>query len=360
MVQNRSSIWKENPSKRGAAYLLAITALLVGLVLALTLLEAANAYFLGEANRKGIREARYMAEAGVDYSVWQLNEKYATIPYSANIALSSGSFAVTAASDNARDPGTVLITSIGAANGCTYTAKRVIMDNKMMPFDFGLYVDTGGTDLKISQPIISTLASPGMYVHGKMNFDHSDDSVTTGAYALSNIVVKGGATVAPTYPNFRDVNMPSVNLAKYESIANQVYTVNKTFNSLSYATPTVILVYGMVAINACTYSGQITIVSNDVIQLNDSVLPASDSDFLVLISTKKIQCMASVAQAHAIMYVQNTSNTGEMSIDTGGSFNQVGSISCNKLTLNTGKYNLNLDPLWNRAIATQMHMPGTF
>jgi len=357
-VRNRPSIKRNRSHERGAAYLLAITALMVGSVLALALLEAANGYFLAESSRKGVREARYMAEAGVDYTAWQLGENMVSVPYEANITLSTGSFSVTATDDSARDPGTVLITSIGYANGSTHTAKRVVRGR--MPFDYGLYVSTGGGELKITKPIISTLAEPGVYSRYRVVFDHASTYVTTGAYSTETIEARVGATLSPSYPGFRGVAMPPVDLTKYSAIADEVYTVNKTFSSLSYSTPTVILVYGTVAINACTYSGRITIVSDDTIQLKGPVLPASDSDFLALISTKKVETMAAVAQAHAIIYAWNAGNTGEAKIGIGGAFNQVGSISCNRLTVNSGACTLDRDPHWNRTVAIEMRMPGTF
>ena len=112
--------------ERGAAYVLALVAMLTGLTLSLALLSSANGHFLGEASRKSKDAARYLAEAGIDYVAWQLDVGGVFLPYEAVVDLDSGSFHVLAVDDSARDAGTAYVECTGTAGGCTYTIKKVI------------------------------------------------------------------------------------------------------------------------------------------------------------------------------------------------------------------------------------------
>lgn len=120
----------------GAAYILALTTMIVGVTFALTMLQASGSYFLTERSRGTKGQAAALAEAGVAYAYIQVNKHYQTLPYTwPTVHRSSGSFTVSAA--DIAGSATMLITSTGTANGRSYTIKRVtkgaqldkIMDN---------------------------------------------------------------------------------------------------------------------------------------------------------------------------------------------------------------------------------------
>ncbi len=120
----------------GAAYVLALTTLVVGVTFALAMLQASGSYFLSERSRSTKQQAMDLAEAGVDYAYVQINKRGQATPYTSPVVnLASGSFQVSAA--DLPGGATVLITSTGTVNGTSYTVRRVtkgarldkIMDN---------------------------------------------------------------------------------------------------------------------------------------------------------------------------------------------------------------------------------------
>lgn len=123
-------------NRSGAAYILALTTLVVGVTFSLAMLQASGSYFLTERSQGYKQMAMDMAEAGIDYAFLQVNKHNQSVPYDfPTVTLASGSFHVSVA-DNASD-GTMLITSTGTVKGATYTVRRVtkgalldkIMDN---------------------------------------------------------------------------------------------------------------------------------------------------------------------------------------------------------------------------------------
>lgn len=121
---------KRSFSRSGAAYVVALVTMLVAMTLSYALLSGSMGQFLFESTRCQKQAAGNLAEAGIDYAYWQVLNMKQALPFSADITLSSGSFHVEAVDDSARQPGAVLITSTGSAEGSSRTAKRVI-DNSI-------------------------------------------------------------------------------------------------------------------------------------------------------------------------------------------------------------------------------------
>ncbi|MCX8052713.1 MAG: hypothetical protein N3B12_02810, partial [Armatimonadetes bacterium] len=113
--------------QRGAAYLLAVTTLMVGVAFALAMLRATSGCFIAENSRHAKRAAANLAEAGLDYAYWQIQYKGVHLPYSATVPLTTGSFQVTAVDDGSRDSSTVLITSTGIVGRDKHQCRRVVL-----------------------------------------------------------------------------------------------------------------------------------------------------------------------------------------------------------------------------------------
>lgn len=346
----------------GAAYIYALVGLTVGIICALALLFASSTVFLAALSRDNVLAARYAAESGIERMFFLYTTKSVTqVPYTQTWNFSNSSCTVSVQNDSARDPGTILIASIGTANGHTYTCKR-IMKIAREPFEYALYTGKGQSEVKLSKGIISTVKSPGVYIYAsKAGFDNSSTNITTGAYTNgATIVVKSGATVTPQETNQPVVSMDTINLASYATFANYVYYTGQTFTSLNFTSPTVIVVYGTVTIKPCVYSGKITIVSNNDINVDGNVTAARESDFLALVSSKKVVIKNAVTETNLIIYTHNTGFSG--TCDIGDKLaNQVGSIACNVLTLGSSTtYRFEGNPNWNYSVAAEMKMPGTF
>lgn len=121
-----------NPSKRfvlkgnrsGAAYILALTTLVVGVTFALAMLQSSGSYFLTERSQGWKQMAAEMAEAGVDYAFTQVNRHGQSVPFTfPRVNLASGSFLVTVS--DIPGTATMLITSTGTVGNTSYTMRRV-------------------------------------------------------------------------------------------------------------------------------------------------------------------------------------------------------------------------------------------
>lgn len=116
----------DSRSERGAAYVLALVAMTTGLTLALALLTSSNGMYLAESSRTDKDIARYLAESGSEYASWKAGISGVSMPYTATVAMTGGTFTVTIVDDGSRELGAGLVTSTGTAGDCTYTIKRVI------------------------------------------------------------------------------------------------------------------------------------------------------------------------------------------------------------------------------------------
>ena len=95
--------------KTGAAYVLALVTLLVGMTLALAMIRSSSSSFYAENSRYRKRAALNIAEAGADCAYWQVHWNNQRLPYSADVSLGSGSFHVDATDDGSRQLSTMKI-----------------------------------------------------------------------------------------------------------------------------------------------------------------------------------------------------------------------------------------------------------
>lgn len=111
-------------SRSGAAYVLALTTLVVGITFALAMLQSSGSYFLTERSQGCKQMAADMAEAGIDYAFLQVNKHGTSVPYDfPTVSLASGSFHVSVS--DIPGTATMLITSTGMVKGSSYTMCRV-------------------------------------------------------------------------------------------------------------------------------------------------------------------------------------------------------------------------------------------
>lgn len=339
--------------EHGAAYLLAITTLVVGLILALALLRSSNAGFLSESGRADVGRAKYTAEAGVDYAAWQVLDQHVDIPYTADVTLTGKSFHVTAADDTARDPDTVLITSVGTASGNSYTSKRVV-ECAPLPYD---YAWCQSTSLSSSQAMVITSAKHGLRVNGNINLSNSGNNITTGALASGTITASG--TVTPRYPSGPSLTFPTIDNTYYRSIANVVYNSDHTFNEgqLAFAQPTLIYVSGEATLQCSSYTGMVTIVASGSIRPSVTITASNQNSYLALISATGIDIITkNVDQLQAILYTHNSNKTGNVHWRDDIQF--IGAVCTDTTTISGSPLIFGNDPRITHSILTQMHLPG--
>jgi len=354
-LTNRGSVsYPERPGERGAAYVLALTALVVGLTLALALLRASNANYLREASRLHVGKAKYIAEAGVEFEAWQLIRNHCPVPHTADIALAGGSFHATAVDDSAREPGCVLVTSVGTAGGSSYTAKRVIRVSGMqtLPYDYAWCQDN---NLSSGDAITITSATRGMAVNGTVSLSSSSNNITTGVWAQHSITASG--TVTPRFPNSSRVVFSGINYAYYESIATRVCTGSTTFTNadLTSAQPQVILVNGDLILDCTTYTGMFTVVAAGTVSIKHPIAPADQDSFLAVLTNVSIDIDSSASSVAAILYAHRSSSSATIQMHAAASF--TGSVDAD-ITALGGSTTFASDPRLTRYVHIEMQLPG--
>ena len=334
-------------SRSGAAYILALTTLLVGTTLALAMLRAGGSYFIGEDTRQKKQAAVNMAEAGIDYAFWQVHYNAKLLPYSADVTLNNGSFHVDITDDGNRERSTMLITSKGTSRGYSYTIKRVTLGP--LPYHYAMCENRSIFE---SDSIISTGTSGGIRANGQISMDSFFNNVTTGGWATTTITNNG--TLSPKYPNSPPIAYPSIDYNYYDSIANYEYYWDTTFTSLNCPDGTVIYVNGRVFIRG-TYTGACTIVATGDINVYNTLIPTNTDSHLALITNRRIIVDPAATPVKAILYCHNSGNTGQISLD--GTKSVTGSVAADDITTDHA-VTLYRNSKFNLAIMKLLHLPG--
>ncbi len=294
-------------SRRGAAYLLAVTTLLVGVVLALAMLRATAGYFRAENTRQSKRAAANLAEAGIDYAYWQIHYNNAHLPYSATVSLATGAFQVSATDDGARDASAVLITSTGTVGRDSHTTRRVVLGP--LPYHYARCENSSISD---GDTITSTGPGRGLRANGSITLSSQNNNITTGAWATSTIGAWG--TVTPRYTNCPSVRFPDIDYAYYGSIATYSYPGDATYTSLSFPGQTVVIVVGRDAYVKGTCSGIVTIVAARDAKINGNLVAADASSCVAVIASRTITIEAAAATVEGIFYCHNSTLTGKVEV----------------------------------------------
>lgn len=291
----------------GAAYVLALTTLLVGMTLALAMMRAGSAYFTAEELRDDKRTAMNLAEAGLDYGFWQCHYNGQRLPYSADVALTTGSFHVDVADDGNRDPSTMLITSTGTAGPHKYTMKRVTLG--MLPYH---YAWCENREINEHDRLIGTGSMGGMRANGRIHVDDWFSNITTGGWAQT--VFDGVGTINPKYTNCPPIAFPTIDYNYYSSIATVVYSGDRIFTSLnSPGTRQVILVNGKVQIKG-VYNGTFTIAATGDISVNGALVSANLDSYLALVTERNLRIESGVTSAEGVFYAHKADNNAKVEI----------------------------------------------
>ena len=333
--------------RRGAAYLLAITTLLVGMVLALAMLRATSGYFIAENSRQKKRAAANLAEAGIDYAFWQLHYNGQRPPYSADVTLATGAFHVEASDDGSRDASTLLITSTGTSGGRSYTLRRAELG--MLPYHYGWCENRSHMT---GSAVLSSGTMGGIRINGAITLNSASNNVTTGVWAATTINYSG--TVTPRYPSSSPVRFPDIDFGYYASIADHTYWGDQGFTNLDHPATGMIVVNGKVNISGW-YRGVITIVATDNISVTGSLWPADQSSCLALITNRDISVEVAANSVEAVLYAHDSSGVGDVFIK--GATTLIGSAAADDFA-NNSTVNLVRDTRLNLSVMRSLRLPG--
>ena len=335
----------------GAVYVLAVVTLLVGTVLVLALMRSSVSHFLNQSSLDDKVAARNMAWAGVDYGYWQVAHQSQGVPYSANVALNTGSFQTSVVDDGARAPGTIRITSTGTVGACQETVIRVMeadTESIALPYEYA-WCENG--PVSSNDSIISSVGQ-GMRANGDVSLTSTGNLITNGVWSTATITTRG--SVSPQYPNSLAVTFPTIDYAYYDSIATRIYSGNTSITTLDYPAGAVIVVHGNLSIRG-TYNGLCTVVATGTIATTGDLRKANGSSYLALITSQKITITQN-SMMEGIAYCHDATGSGVLDMKqhvvTSGSLAADDISQRQTLTANG-------DPGLTRDIMTQLHLPGT-
>lgn len=330
--------------------MLALVTLLIGSVLALAMLRAGNSYYLAESSRSKKRAAQNLAQAGVEYAYWQVHYRPQSLPYTADVTLSTGSFHVEATDDGSRDPSTMLITSVGTCGGHSATVKRVTLG--LLPYHYA-WCENGKVD--ISQEADCLSQGRAMRANDEIKLSSVFNNINQGVWSTKTISAAG--YVWPQYPNSPPIAFPDIDYGYYSSIAAVTYVGDQNINTLSYASDTVVYVNGNVTLNLSTgkYRGVVTLVATGNIAVKGNLTYQDVNSYLALVTQKTITLQNTATSVVAALYAHKPDKTGRVNIQ--GLTTVVGTISADKVDT-SAPVNFRRDSGLTLDIMRRLRLPG--
>lgn len=335
---------------RGAAYVLALVTMLVGSVLALAMLQAGNSYFLAENSKTKKQAAIDIAQAGADYAYWAVHYQGQSLPYTADVTTSGGTFHVVATDDGARDPSTMLITSTGTVAGHSYTLRRVTLG--LLPYH---YAWCENVSIGNAYPVSSTSYDRGFRTNAAAVMFSPANNVSSGIWAVGSIVTQG--SVWPQHPSGPPISFPSIDYSYYASIANTFYSSDVTFTSLITPGSAVLYVNGNATLYLTSgkYKGCFTIVATGNISVRTNASACDAASDLALITDKTITIQTSATYFQGLVYAHRNDLMGKVQIQ--GMQSIVGSICGDDITTDH-PVDIHRDSTFNLDTMRRLHLPG--
>lgn len=335
--------------RRGAAYILAITTLLVGVTFALTMLRMGGANFFAEDSRQKKQAAESLAEAGIEYAFWQVHYNGKALPYSATVNLDTGSFQVEAVDDGNRDTSTMLVTSTGKCGGKEKTVKQVVLG--LLPYHYAYCENRNADD---GDQLISNNYYRGMRANGTAKLDNWFNNITTGLW-VSGATITYRGTVTPQYVNCPPIMFPDIDYSYYNSIATHKYWGDTWFTGFSPAAGSAVVYVSGRAYVQGTYRGYCTVMATGDIKVQANLRPYDSNSFLALITIAHIDVEAAAWDCQAVMYAHKPGGGGEVEAKGTTYITGVWASDDNKTTSTTY---FERDPRINLDVMKRLRLPG--
>lgn len=335
--------------RRGAAYILAITTLLVGVTFALAMLRSGGANFTAEDSRQKKRAAENLAEAGIEYAFWQIHYNNKALPYSATMNLDTGSFTVEAVDDGNRDQSTMLITSTGTCGGRSHTSKRVVLG--LLPYHYGYCENRNADD---GDQLVSTGPFRGMRANGTSKLDSYYNNITTGIW-VSGTTISAKGTATPQYVNCPPILFPDIDYNYYNSIATHKFWGDTWFSGFYPAAGSAVVYVSGKAYVQGTYRGYCTVVATGDIKVQGNLRPYDSNSFMALITIGHIDVETAAWDCQAVMYAHKPGGGGEVEAKGTTYITGVWASDDNKTTTTTY---FERDPRINLDVMRRLRLPG--
>lgn len=282
-TRHRMRACKPKRAQQGFALLSAVVFLVVLLATGATMIQHGMQDMYEASRAKKETRAFQLAEAGVDYAAWQLYNNPSTIlPASwTRTDMGDGTFTVTAeAHDDCADA--IVLTSIGDSQGWEAEVKVVGQflqaggGGQNAVFDHALFSDA---DLTLSG---NFNVEGDVHANGKATLK-GNPSVDGDVTAVGSINVKGNPDVSGDVTGgVAQVEMPTVDLEYYHSIATDIYSDGHTFSG-NTSLSGVVYVEGDAHING-NFSGTGVIVVEEDVHINGNATVEAEGDEFAIVS----------------------------------------------------------------------------
>ena len=335
--------------RQGAAFLLAMVALVALLILGSSLIYSAVRNLNIADKDKKSNQALSLAESGVDMALVKLYEGYddieailaSTGTYSSSFTNSTGSCSYTVTAPYQGITNTVLVDSRSQTRTGRQSRVRVIanyLQDVGRVFRGAIFSDSPLT-LNGAGSIFPDQDGEGgsLYASGDITFNgtsftmpSSGEIYTTGT---TNWVPDG---VSPThvFEHIASIPMPIIDLDWYRTHATTILSGNTTFRSSDLSGLSgIIYVNGDVRISG-TYSGKAVIVATGSITVTGNVNAQNiETDALVLMSPRSVK-ISGTPRVDGLVYSHNV--TGDAGVTASGNSEVYGAIVADVVTTNGG------------------------
>ncbi len=355
---------KKDRSEKGAAFIIAMVALTVLLILGTAFMGEAVNNLASATKQVRSYQAMDLAEAGVDMGLVKLYENYdgilATLAsagrYESSFGAGGGTVNYTVLANYQGIPDLMLVDSTGTTRTLQHARVRagayyVNQDAVDRVFRGAIFCDSplplngGGSVLADSNG-----EGGNIYANGDITFNGTSFTMSDNGHLYTTGTVNWtppGVDPADVYQNIAPLPMPVIDLEYYRSIATQTYTMhghhpmvfsNSNLDNLSG----VVFVDGDVNITG-TYSGKAVIVATGSISVTGAVKASqSGTDTLVLLSPKYIQ-VAGGCQVEGLIYSHSV--VGEGTVGVSGTVDIVGAVVADAVATD-GAMNITYANVW--------------
>lgn len=340
--------------RRGAAYVIALVALVTGLTLALAALRLTTNASMAESRRQSSSTAAQIAEAGLDYGLWLT--KWGSVsqrPYTATTSVGAATFTVTIADNSAALSGTDLITSAATVNGVTRTDLRVVKkEGDPSPFRYAFALNKTTT---ISRATRSD-ADAAMFVNGSVTFNNSSISMAGPISATGTITRQAGTLSGTLTSGVASFTWPTIDLSYYQAHATTYYSSSKTLYGLTFPYDGAIIYCNGTLTIKNTISGKGTCVASGYVVLDGAT--QQTGSVIACLSPSRVELKNSTSAVNGILYAHNSGSTATLVASC--STTLTGSVAADNLSLSYGPRFRWDSSVFTDSTYTLLQLPGFY
>lgn len=325
----------------GSAYLIALVAMCVALVLGLALMRAADGLELFTHHKMVDVRLAQLAQAGLEYGYWLYAYKGQLLPVSATYTMSTGSLKVDVVDSDGDLDGSFKVTATATVGNAKKTVRKVFEDKGPgYGFDRTLWsFALAANEDPVSDALLRL--GTGLASDGDAMFN-SSLTLTNASTTLKGQVFAVGAVSAPApvAPGTQSWNVPAfefptIDYAYYYALASLTYIGNTKLSGVTTSsTPKVIYVKGNLDISGII-RGRATFVVEGNINVTGSLTYGSvTTDKFAFLTTGNININGLVT--HGLFYAHDASKSAVIKTKTAASMGKT-NIIADKLSFASGK-----------------------